>query len=171
MLASAALPGCSSTPVGPDASADASADAPPVDGSPVTDPTLDLGTGQSSWEALTDGDGVELIHGPQGGYHLFARIREQRLGPDVQVTFRVTPADGGAPINDPSDRVRLLEGRGLLRTAQGWESSSALLVILVAVRSPAEVAGRRFVLEVSVTPSGSSGASTVRRTVTIVDET
>ncbi|MDB4928679.1 MAG: hypothetical protein JWM10_1163 [Myxococcaceae bacterium] len=160
--------GCSDAPP---PSPDAAVDAPRFDGAIIVDPTLDLATGQSSWEALADGAPIELIHGPQGGYHLFARIREQGLGADVQVTFRVTPADGGAPLNDPTDRIRLLEGRGLLRTSQGWESSSALLVILVAIRAPAEVVGRRFVLEAVVSPTGSGSSATVRRTIMIVDET
>jgi hypothetical protein len=137
----------------------------------ITDADLEPGTGQSTWESLVDGARVELIHGPQGGYHLFARVRESRLGSDIQVTFRVTPAEGGAPINDPADRIRLLEGRGLLRTAQGWESSSALLVILVEVRDPATVVGRRFVLEIIASPTASSATATARRTITIVDKT
>ena len=155
--------GCASPPPTTDAATD---DRP----SPV-DPSLEIGTGQSAWESLLDGAPIELIHGPQGGYHLFARIREQRLGGDVQVTFRVTPAEGGEPVNDPADRIRLLEGRGLLRTGAGWESSSALLVILTRIRSHSEVVGRRFVLEASVAPTGSTAVSTVRRTVAIVDET
>lgn len=138
---------------------------------PIVDPTLELGTGQSSWEGLADGASVELIHGPQGGYHLFARIRERGLGADVQVTFRVTPEGGGDPINDPDDRIRLIEGRGLIRSGQGWESASALLVILSRVRGPTEVVGRRFVIEARVAPTGSGAAASVRRTVTVVDET
>ncbi len=155
--------GCASPPTTSDAATD--------DRLSVVDPSLEVGTGQSSWESLTDGAPVELIHGPQGGYHLFARIREQRLGGDVQVTFRVTPVEGGEPVNDPADRIRLLEGRGLLRTTAGWESSSALLVILTRIRGPAEVVGRRFILEANVASTGSSTISTVRRTIAIVDET
>lgn len=159
--------GCSDPPPQPDAAVD----VPRYDGAPIVDPTLDLGTGQSAWEPLADGSNVELIHGPQGGYHLFARIRQQQLGADVQVTFNVTPVAGGAPVNDPTDRIRLLEGRGLVRTSQGWETSSALLVILVTIRAPAEVVGRRFTLEATVSPTGSGSSATVRRTITIVDET
>lgn len=137
----------------------------------IVDPTLELGTGQSSWEPLPEGARVELIHGPQGGYHLFARFRQRQLGGDVQVTFRVFPSGGGEPVNDPTDRIRVLEGRGLIRTSQGWESSSALLVILVQVRNPSEVVGRSFVLEANVTPTGSGATATTRRTITIIDET
>lgn len=138
---------------------------------PIVDPSLDLGTGQSAWEPIADGDPVELIHGPQGGYHVFARIREERLGGDIQVTFRVTPAEGGSPINDPSDRIHLIEGRGLIRTAQGWETSTALLVILTQVRAPSDVVGRRLVLEANVAQNGSTAPTTVRRTIVVVDNT
>ena len=167
LLSGTAQTRCSSTTPG----ADASVDLPPTDGSAIVDPTLEVGTGQSAWESLADGASVELIHGPQGGYHLFARIREQRLGSDVQVTFRVTPAEGGDPINDPTDRIRLLDGRGLLHTSQGWESTSALLVILVRIQGPAEVVGHRYVLEANVVATGSTVPTSVRRTITIVDET
>ena len=151
--------------------ADAAADLPGSDGGVIVDPTLELGTGQSSWESLPEGARVELIHGPQGGYHLFARFRERELGGDVRVTFRVVPVDGGEAINDPTDRIRVLEGRGLIRTAQGWESASALLVILVRVQAPSEVVGRSFVLEANLTHTGSGATATIRRTITIIDET
>lgn len=147
------------------------ADAAPPDRPQVVDPSLELGTGQSFWEPLPDGAAMELIHGPQGGYHLFARIREQSLGGDVNVTFRVTPVEGGEALNDPSDRIRLIENRGLLRTGAGWESSSALLVILTRIRGPSEVVGRRLILEASVTPNGTTSTSAVRRTITVVDDT
>lgn len=167
LLSVTLLAGCSPPAPG----ADGGTDAGRADRPPVVDPTLELGTGQSSWEDLPEGAPVELIHGPQGGYHLFARIRERQLGGDVMVSFRVTPVDGGDAINDPEDRIRLLESRGLLRTSTGWESSSALLVILTRIRGPSEVVGRRFVLEASATPAGSTAVSTVRRTVLVVDET
>lgn len=156
---------------GPDPGRDASADGESTDRQPVVDRALEVGTGQSFWEPLPDGAAMELIHGPQGGYHLFARIRQQALGGDVQVTFRVTPVEGGEALNDPTDRVRLIENRGLIRTGAGWESSSALLVILTRIRGPSEVVGRRLVLEASVTPTGTAVPSTVRRTITVVDET
>ncbi len=137
--------------------------------------TADLGTGQLAWEPLApSGTHVELIHGPQGGYHIFGRVRFDRLGPDVYVRFRVTPSAGGAPLNDPTERVHLVEGRNLMRTAAGWEAANAMLVVLTAVHGPAEVVGRSFRLEATITPSPAvpeTPGVTVSRDIVIVDET
>lgn len=141
----------------------------------VLDPALDVGTGQSSWEALspTTATNTELIHGPQGGYHVFGRVRFSALPPDVYASFRVTEM-GGAPINDPADRIRLRDGRGLIHTAQGWETSNALLVILTTVHAPTTVVGHTFQLEANLQAAGDDGGIgpmlTVRRMIRIVDE-
>lgn len=137
---------------------------------------MDLGTGQLSWEPLdtTGGTRVELIHGPQGGYHLFGRVRYTSLGPDVYVRFRVTPVDGGSPLNDPAERIHLIEGRGLARAGNGWETPNAQLVVLVNIQNPDAVVGRRVRFEVSVAPSPgleTTPALRVSREVLIVDDT
>ncbi len=141
---------------------------------PVGDVRLALGSGQLYWEDLPPGARVELIHGPQGGYHIFGRVRFDRLGPDVRVTFRVAPAEGGAPLNDPDDRIRLAEGRGLVPGNGVWECSNPLLVVLVAVNSSAAAAalvGRRFRLEATVTSLASGQSATASREVIIVNDT
>lgn len=50
---------------------------------PSDDPTLALGTGETTFVPLVDGDAVELVHGPQGGYHTY-------------VGFAATGLDGSA---------------------------------------------------------------------------
>lgn len=149
-----------------------------VSDGPNADPTFELGTGQLGWETLPPfGGRAELIHGPQGGYHIFGRVRYTGLSPDVRVWFRVTPVEGGAPLNDPTDRIRLyydvntMTSRGLLRTAAGWESSNALLVILVNIQGPAGVVGRRFRFEAFAQAAGSDAIATTEREITIVDKT
>lgn len=165
-----ALAGCA----GPAPAGDASVTDAPGD-VPSPGVRIELGTGQLGWEPLAPtGTHVELIHGPQGGYHLFGRVRFDTLGPDVYLRFRVTPAEGGAPVNDPNDRIHLVEGRGLLRTSGGWETSSAQLVILVTVTNPATVVGRRLRIEATVTASPgieTSPAASVAREVLVVDKT
>lgn len=159
------LAACAERPVAPDATVD----RPPIAR------CVDLGTGQLYWEDLdADAGGatrVELIHGPQGGYHIFGRVRFDCFGPDVYVRFRVAPVGGGAPVNDPMDRIRLVEARGLVPSGPGWESSNALLVVLTAVRHPSVVVGQRFRFEafVSMVPSGPE--VTVAREIVIVDDT
>lgn len=128
-------------------------DVPSFEGSvDVGSALLELGTGQLQWEPLNpSGNRLELIHGPQGGYHVFGRVRYRQLGPDVYLSFRVVPVEGGPPVNDPAARIRLREARGLVRVGSDtWETSSAQLVILEAIRGPMDVVGRRFRLEMTV---------------------
>lgn len=150
----------------------------PVDGGvadvPVGDVRIELGSGQLQWEDLPPAARVELIHGPQGGYHIFGRVRFDRLGPAVSVTFRVTPAAGGAPLNDPVDRIRLAEGRGLLPANGSWECANALLVVLTTVTSQAAAAAlvnQRFRFETTVTSSDTGQSATTTREIVIVDDT
>ncbi len=159
--------GCSPAPPSVN---DAGTDAPSPSG------TVDLGTGQLSWEPLDPAGGtrVELIHGPQGGYHLFGRVRYTGVGPDVYVRFRVTPVDGASPLNDPAERIHLIEGRGLARVGNGWETPNAQLVVLVNIQTPSAVVGRRVRFEVSVAPSPgleTTPALRVSREVLVVDDT
>lgn len=165
--------GCDPAPVPDDAQVIDVAVLP--DGA-VIDPALDVGTGQSTWEALspTMVTSAELIHGAQGGYHVFGRVRFSALPPDVYASFRVTEMGSDTPINDPDDHIRLRNGLGLIHTAQGWETSSALLVILTTVHAPTTVVGHTFQLEANLQAvSGDSGVGpvlTVRRMIRIVDE-
>jgi hypothetical protein len=135
---------------------------------------IDLGSGQLHWEDLSPTARVELIHGPQGGWHIFGRVRFDRLGPAVAITFRVTPLAGGAPLNDPLERIRLAEGRGLVVGNGAWESSNALLVVLTTLRSEpaaAAVVGQRFRFETTVTSIETGQSATTAREITIVNDT
>jgi hypothetical protein len=145
-------------------------DRPQPDGGAVR---VELGTGQLHWEDLSSqGTRVELIHGPQGGYHIFGRVRFEGVGPEVHVRFRVTPLEGGAPVNDPNDRLRLVPGRGLVPLTQGWETSNAQLVVLTTITGPAAVVGRRFRFEAIVSSVANADIqATDTREVVIVDDT
>ena len=151
---------------------------PPADSAPPDAPVgavrLELGSGQLQWEDLAPAARVELIHGPQGGYHIFGRVRFDRLGPAVAVTFRVTPAAGGAPLNDPADRIRLAEGRGLIPANGSWECANALLVVLTTVNSQSAAAAlvnQRFRFEATVTSNDTGQSATTSREIVIVDDT
>lgn len=134
---------------------------------------IELGTGQSAWQDLPAGSvtAVELIHGPQGGYHFFARVRFSGIEPPVLVSFRVTALDNASVLNDPEDRIRLRPGLGLNPHGTGWESSNAQLVILTAITSPSQVVGRRCRLEVRVETLDDPQGVTLARDVIVVDNT
>ena len=56
------------------------------DGTPCTSSTINLNTGGT----------IELIYGPQGGYHVWGRARFHGFEPDVDVAFAVTRLRDGA---------------------------------------------------------------------------
>jgi hypothetical protein len=56
---------------------------------------IDVGTGESDFEPLNDGDVVAKQHGPQGGYHVWISLRIDGATPEeVQLQIEVTgPGD------------------------------------------------------------------------------
>lgn len=55
-----------------------SPDEPAADAGP---PTLEIGTGHRDFEALSDGDSIQIVQGPQGGYHFFGSLRATNINP------------------------------------------------------------------------------------------
>jgi hypothetical protein len=74
--------------------ADASLDAP-CDLDAGATPWIELGTGEA-FTPITDGDSLELFHGPQGGFHLETTARfGLAVSPDMQVLrYDVSRLDG-----------------------------------------------------------------------------
>lgn len=157
---------CGGNPAHTDAGATDAGDA-------LEDPTLEFGTGQLEWEPVSArGSALELIHGPQGGYHLFGRVRSARLPPAVELRFRVTRAAGGAALNNPEERITLRLGRGLRPAPTGgWETSNALLVVLENIRGPEAVVGQTLRIETIARPLDDTRAAVQVREVRVVDKT
>lgn len=175
LLALLTLLGCA--PPTPAAVLDAAVDAAPAPGVDAARgggvaPSVLLATGARAWQPLpSDGSGrAEVVFGPQGGYHIFGRVRMEGLAPDVTLLFRVTSPDGTRVLTDDRDRIRRVLGRGLLQAADGaYESTSGELVIL-QIGSPMDVAGQRWRMEVRVMPADQSPTVTDAREFTIVDD-
>ena len=54
-------------------------------------PTFVVGSGKDSYAAMADGATVEIIHGPQGGYHLWGAFRVTGIASGrVSVTYVVS---------------------------------------------------------------------------------
>jgi hypothetical protein len=73
-------------------------DEPVVEGPP----RIELGTGESSFESLSDGDEIEVVLGPQGGFHLVGSARVGGIHPG-------DPDDLGDPDN-PTTTFRVFVG-------------------------------------------------------------
>jgi hypothetical protein len=157
-------------PTTADATFDATFDATSDASSDASGAAVELGTGGRAWESLpTDGTAqCEVVHGPQGGYHIFGRVRFHDFPADVYVTYRVLTRDGSRLLTDDRDRLRRVTGRGLLQTSAGFESASGELVIL-QIQGPADVVGQRFRFEVRVQDANGAATLSDAREITIVD--
>ncbi len=154
------------------AGSDAQRDAGAADAPAGTDSggiVVEIGTGSSSFVELPPrGARVELVMGPQGGWHVFGRARFRGVSDDVRLRFRLLSLDGREVLSD-TGLFRRRDRMGLTRAGDGYESASAELVILGEGRRPADVDGRSWTLELTVEETTTSRSSTASREITIVD--
>jgi hypothetical protein len=146
----------------------ADAFVPPIDaacsvggGAP---PWLILGTGSSSLVELPAGADLELVHGPQGGWHLEATaVFGLAVSPDMHVLrYDVTRTDGTVL---GTTQIALLERR-LTRACGGWFRGGDILVLTIT--GPADVVGSEVDITVSVLDAGGEVVRDARR-VRVVD--
>ena len=65
---------------------------------PPSAPALELGTGSWRFEPLEDGQEVELVHGAQGGWHMWISLRATGAAVDhAMVQLAMEPADQSRP--------------------------------------------------------------------------
>lgn len=62
---------------------------------PGDDVTLELGTGETAFEPLEAGAAVELVHGPQGGFHTYVGFAATGLDASSQWTAEIEGTLGG----------------------------------------------------------------------------
>lgn len=141
--------------------------ASPNDGGAVDAPAVvvDLGTGRSAFEALPDESELELISGPQGGWHVWVSTRIWASSLDgARIDYEAVPVGGTTPISMPTELD--LTGR-VVREGDHWLRAGDFLVM--AVTGPSGVVGMHLEITARVTDAaGHSGESS--RTVHIVDE-
>ena len=81
------------------------------------DPAIELGSGELEWLPLSDGDDLEVIYGPQGGYHFLGSVRIHGFDPG---DHRDVAAD-----NNPTTRFEAeVDGKDLVIIepfTQGYE--------------------------------------------------
>lgn len=109
--AAAALPlalslvGC--THAGPGAAGDSAA-ANGSDACAQEAPTAQLGTGDTTFIPVQDGDELPVIHGSQGGNHILGSIRVAHMNPIALVHFSIA-AESGEVVSDQTYRILLIE--------------------------------------------------------------
>jgi hypothetical protein len=76
-----------------------------------SDIVLSCGTGETSFVPLTDGMEVPMVHGPQGGWHIWTSVQTQYSAQDVAILPTITiPSMGDLQISSttpPGDFVAL----------------------------------------------------------------
>ena len=72
------------------------------------DPILQVGTGELSFESLSDGDSIQVIHGAQDGHHILGSLRTQNTTGIAAVRFQIIPVSDGLAISDQTYRLQML---------------------------------------------------------------
>jgi hypothetical protein len=128
------------------------------------DPVVALGTGVSAYEPLPDGATVELVAGPQGGWHVDVSVRAAGFEPDgVILTYDATL--DGQPIAFTT-RAQLSSASVLSDGDDGFDRVGDRLVLEIG--SAAEVVGEQLQLTLMAELGGEVFAD--QALVTVVDE-
>ncbi len=127
-------------------------------------PGIEIGTGGSAYIPLAANDALELVHGPQGGWHIDVTARFWGLNPDGMIlTYEVLPDGSTTPANFAAryqlTRQRVVpDGNGFVRLGDR---------AVFDIMDPAEVANRRFTVRVTAESGGVQ--ATDARVVQVVD--
>ena len=125
-------------------------------------PVVEIGTGEAEFIPVPDGGEAELVHGPQGGYHVVGAVRMSGFDPDNTV-LTYTVLDGGTTLVEVP--IAIL-ARRLVRDGVAYLKLGDLLIFPIA--GPADVVGRTLEIRASVTRDGLPVANDTL-TVTVVD--
>lgn len=138
---------------------------PPSGGTPAV-PAIQLGTGATSFQALENGSSLEVISGPQGGWHLNVAARISGMEPEgIQLSYEVRRPGGSTPINFRS--VSTLSRRSVVETQPGVFDKLGDRAVL-NIGAPTDVANQDLEVRVQALASDGQGATGVR-TVRVVD--
>lgn len=128
-------------------------------------PSLSIGQGAVAFTALEE-DHVEVVFGPQGGWHIEPAVRAWGLPVDgLVLTYDLLDAAGASRVI--AVEARLSEDRVVPLADGGWERVGDRLVL--EITSAEEVVGERFGLSVSAAPVDGAPVA-VALEVTLVDE-
>ena len=121
------------------------------------EPDLELGAGDIAFEPLDNGDPIDVIHGPQGGFHVLGSVRVNGIDPgdpnDLQsprnptVTFTVT-ADGDNQLVDAFSSFT----QGLRASPDdGWQHQMLGRFLILEITDDDELHGRTLEIGVELT--------------------
>jgi hypothetical protein len=120
-----------------------------------------LGTGWASFEPLADGQDLELVYGPQGGWHIDLSLRTTGLDADA-TAITYSAVHEGVSMGFPAELP--LADALVLHTDTGWDRLGDRVVF--DAQADTEILDRTMVVAVVVTSDGRVLED--QRTVTIV---
>ena len=71
-------------------------------------PVIEVGTGEDVFEALDDGDSIEVHHGSQDGHHILGSIRTRNTSSIATIHFEIVPDYNGEAVAVQDYRMQLL---------------------------------------------------------------
>jgi hypothetical protein len=163
VLLATAMAGCTSDDAGGGGEPDA---GPPGDAMAAM-PRVELGTGGASYrEIATTGATLELVHGPQGGFHVDVAVRFWDVEPDGTILGYVGRDTATDTVITLPSRFEL-SARRVVREGDHWVRAGDILVF--DAMSPDAVVGKT--VEITATLEPTAGAPvTDTRTIVVVDD-
>ena len=70
---------------------------------------VELGTGETTYEPLSDGDPVVVINGPQGGQHILASVRTTGMSSIATVQLTIQRAADESFVSDQTYRLQFFD--------------------------------------------------------------
>ena len=130
--------------------------------------TVELGTGESAFVPIAmSGASLELVHGPQGGYHLSLTCRFSGLSPDnllvrydVFEAGRMTMWNMTAEYVLAPDRVTP-DGAGFVRLGDR---------AVLDITSPPDIVGHTVTVRVCLLPPGGAAKVVDSRAIVVTDD-
>ncbi|MEZ4445563.1 MAG: hypothetical protein R3B72_41190 [Polyangiaceae bacterium] len=122
--------------------------APEAATAPEEEVWVEVGLAVDGFEPIADGDPLELVQGPQGGWHLDLGARFDAPFPDgaphgEHLVYRIWDPDHTAQVAYP---MKVTLGTGTCEPANpGWEQTRIRTVF--AIDDPSEVVGRDWLVE------------------------
>jgi hypothetical protein len=118
---------------------------------------LELGTGEYRFEELADAQQIELVHGAQGGYHVWASFRVIGLRSERVKLDLIASPDGQKLQESHVPSLKLELGNGMDQYL-GWPAQLA---------EPACLVGRPLLLRATLTDHAGNFASDERLIVPV----
>jgi len=129
---------------------------------------IELGTGTSAFEPIPETGGeLELVGGPQGGFHVFVTARFFELDPaGMSLRFDATDVGTGLNVGHPTE-IRLVLARA---QREGDHFVRAGDILILDDGNPDNVRGLTLDVTVTAEEAGTGRSATDHRVILIVDD-